>query len=81
MCGSYMFEFNVSEDMKKKRHNKRDGSREGTDTFMSNTNCQKNWKLVLRREGDNNTKYNQTLHILCSVVTTNQKIGDTRYNI
>jgi hypothetical protein len=39
ICGSYMFEFTVSKDMKK-RYNKDGGNREG-----SNTNCQRieNW--------------------------------------
>jgi hypothetical protein len=41
ICGSYMFEFSVSKDMKKKGHNKGSGSREGSGTFMSNTNCQR----------------------------------------
>ena len=35
-----MFELNVSKDMGKKRHNKGDGSREGSGTFMSNINYQ-----------------------------------------
>ena len=35
---SYMFKFSVSKDMKKK-YNKGEGSREGSGTFMSNTNC------------------------------------------
>jgi hypothetical protein len=39
ICGSYMFEFSVSKDMKK-RYNKGGGSREGRDMFMSNTTCQ-----------------------------------------
>jgi hypothetical protein len=39
ICGSYMFEFSISKDMKKKC-NKGGGSMEGRDTFMSNTNCQ-----------------------------------------
>ena len=40
-CGSYMFGFIVTKDMKKKGHNKGGGSREGSRTFMSNTNCQR----------------------------------------
>ena len=40
ICGSYMFKFSVSKDMKK-RHNKRGGSKEGSGTFMSITNCQR----------------------------------------
>ena len=36
---SYMFEFSVSKDMKKE-YNKQDGNREGSGTFMPNTNCQ-----------------------------------------
>ena len=40
-CGSYMFEFSVSKDMKKKGYNKGGGSREGSGRFMSNTNCQR----------------------------------------
>ena len=39
ICGSYMFEFSVSKDIKK-RYNKGGGSREGSGTFMPNTNCQ-----------------------------------------
>ena len=37
-CGSYMFEFSVSKDMKKKDIIKGGGSKEGSGTFMSNTN-------------------------------------------
>ena len=40
ICGSYMFEYNVSKDMKSIFHRKRGGRREGSDTFISNTNCQ-----------------------------------------
>ena len=40
ICESHMFEFNVSKDIKKKGYNKGSGSREGSGTFMSNTNCQ-----------------------------------------
>ena len=40
ICGSYMFEFSVSEDMKSISHMKGGGNREGSGTFMSNTNCQ-----------------------------------------
>ena len=39
ICGSYMFEFSFSEDMKSMLHRKGGGSRQGSDTFMSNTNC------------------------------------------
>ena len=39
ICGSHMFEFNVSKDIKKE-YNKRGSSRENSDTFMSNTNYQ-----------------------------------------
>ena len=39
ICGSYIFDFNVSKDMKKKGYNKRGGSRKGNNTFTSNTNC------------------------------------------
>ena len=38
--GNYMFEFGVSKDIKKRKKNKRSGSREGSGTFMSNTDCQ-----------------------------------------
>ena len=40
---------------------------EGSDTFMSNTNCQgtENWFRI--GQGGNNTKYNQTLNIMFSV--------------
>ena len=41
ICGSYMFEFSVSKDMKKKGYNKGGGNKEGSGTFMSNTNCQR----------------------------------------
>jgi hypothetical protein len=42
ICGSYMFEFSVSKDMKerKKRYNKGGDNRKGSGTFMSSTNCQ-----------------------------------------
>ena len=40
ICGSYMLEISVGKDMKKRGCNKGGGSREGSDTFMSNTNCQ-----------------------------------------
>jgi hypothetical protein len=36
-----MFEFSVSNDMEK-IYNKGGASREGSGTFMSNTNCQEN---------------------------------------
>jgi hypothetical protein len=39
ICGSYMFEFSVRKDMKNKGYNKGGGSREGSSTFISNTNC------------------------------------------
>ena len=39
-CGSYMFEFSVSKDMKFMLHMKGGGSKQGNGTFMSNTNCQ-----------------------------------------
>jgi hypothetical protein len=39
ICGSYIFESSVSKDIKK-GYNKEGGSKEGNDTFMSNTNCQ-----------------------------------------
>ena len=41
MCGSYLFEFSVSEDVKKKRggYNKGGCNREGSGTFMSNIDC------------------------------------------
>jgi hypothetical protein len=41
ICGSYMFEFSVSKDMKKKDLIREVGSKEGSGTFMSNTNCQR----------------------------------------
>jgi hypothetical protein len=41
-CGSYMFDFSVSKDMKRKKgYNKGEGSREDSGTFMFNTNCQR----------------------------------------
>ena len=40
ICGSYMFELSVSKDMKI-IYNKEGGSKEGNNTFMSNTNCQR----------------------------------------
>ena len=36
-----MFEFSVSKNMGKKGYNKGGGSKEGSNTFMSNTNCQR----------------------------------------
>ena len=39
ICGSSMLEFSVGKDMEKK-YDKGDSSREGTGTFVSNTNCQ-----------------------------------------
>ena len=39
ICGSYMFEFNVNKDMKKIYYKGGD-NREGSGTFMSNTNYQ-----------------------------------------
>jgi hypothetical protein len=41
ICGSYMFEFSVGKDIKEKRQDKGGGSREGSNTFMSNTNYQR----------------------------------------
>jgi hypothetical protein len=42
VCGSYMFEFSVSNDMENTYiNNKGGGSREGSSTSMSNTNCQR----------------------------------------
>ena len=35
-----MFEFSVNKDMKTIFYRKGGGSREGSDTFMSNTSCQ-----------------------------------------
>jgi hypothetical protein len=40
ICGSYMFEFSVSKDIKSMLHVKGGSSREGSGTFMFNTNCQ-----------------------------------------
>jgi len=46
ICGSYMFEFSISKDVKKNNNDKRrihmkgGGSREDGNTFISNTNCQ-----------------------------------------
>jgi hypothetical protein len=40
ICGSYMFKFSVSKDMKKKGYNKEGGSRESSRTFMSTIDCQ-----------------------------------------
>ena len=41
ICGSYMFECSASKDMKSSMlHMKGGGSREGSDTFMSDTNYQ-----------------------------------------
>ena len=39
ICGSCMFEFSVSKDMKSMFHRKRGDNREGSDTFMSNSDC------------------------------------------
>jgi hypothetical protein len=41
ICESYMHEFSVSKDMKKRGYNEGGGSREGSGTFMSNINCQR----------------------------------------
>ena len=40
LCGSYMFEYSVSKDMKFMLHRKGGSNRKGRNTFMSNTNCQ-----------------------------------------
>ena len=40
ICGSTVFEFSVSKDMKSMFHGKKGGNREGSGTFMSNINCQ-----------------------------------------
>ena len=72
VCGSYMFEFSVSKCLcvyiyiyKNKKEN---GSREGSGTFMSNTNCQRIKNQRWAGYGGNNTRYDKTLHILLSVV-------------
>jgi len=44
ICGSYMFEFSVNKDMKKlitMIKGRVGGSREGSNTIMSNSNCQR----------------------------------------
>jgi hypothetical protein len=41
ICGYYMFEFSVSEGMRKKNNNKGGGSREDSNTFMSNIDYQR----------------------------------------
>ena len=41
ICGSYMFDFSVSKDMKSMLLRKGGDNREGSNTFMSNTNCQR----------------------------------------
>ena len=40
ICGTYMFEFSVSKDVKEK-YNKEGGSRESSGTIMFNINCQR----------------------------------------
>ena len=40
ICGTYMFEFSVSKDMKSMLHKKRGGSMEDSGTFISNDNFQ-----------------------------------------
>jgi hypothetical protein len=40
ICGSYMFEFSASKDMKSMLQRKGGSSREGSGSFMFNTNCQ-----------------------------------------
>ena len=40
ICGNHMFEFGVSKAMKSILHMKGGGCREGSNTFMSNPNCQ-----------------------------------------
>ena len=42
--------------------------REGSGTFMSNTNCQGIKKLMLSKVGGNNIQYNPTLNIIFSVL-------------
>jgi hypothetical protein len=61
ICGSYMFEFSVSKDMKKKTMMK------GEFHISSNTNCQKIENQCWVGKGGNNFKYNQTLNIIFSV--------------
>ena len=39
ICGSYIFEFSISKDMKKK-YNKEGDNREGSGIYISNTNYQ-----------------------------------------
>jgi hypothetical protein len=50
ICGNYKIEFSANKDMKKK-YNKGGGSKEGSGTFMSNTNCQRIENLVLSMVG------------------------------
>ena len=40
ICGSYMFEFSVIKDIEKHITMNEGGNMEGSDTFMSSTNCQ-----------------------------------------
>jgi len=40
ICGRYMFEFTITKDMKSMLPRKGGASRESSDTFISNTNCQ-----------------------------------------
>jgi hypothetical protein len=68
ICGSYMFEFSVSKDMKFMIHRKGGDNREGRGLFMSNTNCQGIENNCWVRHGANNIKYNQTLNIIFSVL-------------
>jgi hypothetical protein len=40
ICGSYIFEFSVRKEIKKKGYIKGDGRRKGNGTIMSRNNCQ-----------------------------------------
>jgi hypothetical protein len=48
-------------------HRKEENSKEGSNTFMSNINCQELRISVEKGRGDNNMECNQTLNILFSV--------------
>jgi hypothetical protein len=68
ICGSYMFEFSISKDMKKK-----DVIREVASWKVETHSCLtlivKELRITVEHGRVNYTKYNQTLNILFSVVT------------
>ena len=66
ICGSDMFEFGVSKDLKKIGYNK-GGAAGKIVTYLCLTLIVKGLKISVE-QGGNNTKYNQTLNILFNVL-------------